>query len=367
MQQVDFSRIQRILIIKLRHHGDVLLISPLPTLIRQRYPHIRIDALVYADTRPLIEHHPDFDTIHVIDRSWKHLGITGQIRAEWQLLSQLKLARYDLILHLTEHWRGALLCRLLKPPLAVVASYPRRRAFVWWEKSFSQHVPVPGRLRHTVEKHLDTLRVLGLHPEVHERNLVLGISARARSKVDDLLKQYPDPGTSFILVHPTSRWLFKSWSPDRMAQLLDELSMAGHRLILTAAPAPEEMQMLDQIMAQMRHNQVLSLAGQLNLDELAALIERSRLFIGMDSAPMHMAAALNIPTVCLFGPSGDMEWGPWMPPERRRIITADPERYPCRPCGLAGCGDSGVADCLQTLPVAQVRKAVEELLCLASH
>ncbi len=367
MQQVDFNRIQRVLIIKLRHHGDVLLISPLPTFIKQRYPHIRVDALVYADTRPLIEHHPDLDSIHVIDRTWKHLGIIGQIRAETQLLSQLKQGQYDLIVHLTEHWRGALLCRLLRPSISVVASYPRRRAFGWWEKSFSHHVPVPARLRHTVEKHLDTLRVLGLHPDPSERKLVLGISTPARKKIDAWLGQFVGEKPSFILVHPTSRWLFKSWNLLRMAELLDSLIQSGHRIVLSAAPDPAEIHMLDQIMAQMQHKDVLSLAGQLNLDELAALMERARLFIGMDSAPMHMAAALNIPTVCLFGPSGDLEWGPWMPEERRRIITADPLQYPCRPCGLAGCGDSGIADCLQAIEVAQVHKAVEELLCPALH
>jgi heptosyltransferase-3 len=99
-------------------------------------------------------------------------------------------------------------------------------------------------------------------------------------------------------------------------------------------------------------------AGQLSLKELAALTARARLFVGVDSAPMHMAAAMGIPVVGIFGPSGDREWGPWG--DGHRVVASN--THPCRPCGMAGCNDSKVSDCLTTLPVAQVLAACEELL-----
>jgi heptosyltransferase-3 len=73
---------------------------------------------------------------------------------------------------------------------------------------------------------------------------------------------------------------------------------------------------------------------------------------------MHMAAAMGTPVVAIFGPSGDREWGPWG--EGHRVVAST--TYPCRPCGMAGCNDSKVSDCLTTLPVAAVLSACEELL-----
>jgi heptosyltransferase-3 len=100
------------------------------------------------------------------------------------------------------------------------------------------------------------------------------------------------------------------------------------------------------------------LSGQLSLKELAALAARARLFVGVDSAPMHIAAAMGTPTVAIFGPSGDREWGPWQ--TQSRVVTS--LIHECRPCGRAGCNDSKISECLTTLPVAQVLAACEELL-----
>jgi len=100
-----------------------------------------------------------------------------------------------------------------------------------------------------------------------------------------------------------------------------------------------------------------SLAGRLTLKELAAVLARARLFIGMDSAPMHMAAAVGTPVVALFGPSGADIWGPWQVPSR--VITSE---HTCRPCGFDGCGGSKRSDCLEIIPVERVLDATLELL-----
>ena len=85
--------------------------------------------------------------------------------------------------------------------------------------------------------------------------------------------------------------------------------------MLTGAPDPAERALVDAIRAATRAP-VVDLTGQLSLPELAALIGAARLFFGVDSAPMHIAAAMGTPIVALFGPSGDAEWGPWRVPHR---------------------------------------------------
>jgi heptosyltransferase-3 len=101
----------------------------------------------------------------------------------------------------------------------------------------------------------------------------------------------------------------------------------------------------------------LNLAGQLSIKELGALAARARLFVGVDSMPMHLACAMGTPAVALFGPSGEAEWGPWN--VAHRVVHS---AHSCRPCGLDGCGGGKVSECLSFLPVDAVYAAARELL-----
>ena len=114
--------------------------------------------------------------------------------------------------------------------------------------------------------------------------------------------------------------------------------------------------MIDAILSKTK-TRPINLAGELSLKELAALSGKSKMFIGVDTAPMHIAAAMQIPVVALFGPSGDVEWGPWMVPHR--VVAAN--EFSCRPCGNDGCGGSKVSECLTALPIDRVLIAVREL------
>jgi heptosyltransferase-3 len=351
---VDLSQLKRVLVIKLRHHGDVLLASPVLSVLKNHAPHLEIDALVYRDTREMLSLHPALSELHTIDRNWKKLGPLGQLKAEWGLLRQLKARRYDLVLHLTEHKRGAWIVRALKPRFAVAREGNYGKFFA---KSFTHRYPVIGaNRRHTVELHLDALRRIGVYSTPDERRLTLVPGPEAQAAADAKLAALGLADQAFILIHPTSRWLFKTWPTAQMAELIDRLSAAGQRVLLTAAPDPAELAMVADIQQRLARP-VESLAGQLSLKELAALIARARLFVGMDSVPMHMAAALQTPTVALFGPSGDIEWGPWQVPQR--LLT---EALPCRPCGKDGCGGGKLSECLQLITPQRVYAAIEALL-----
>lgn len=348
-----FGDIRRVLVVKLRHLGDVLLTSPVFSCLKRHASHIEVDALVYRDTAEMLSGHPDIAQLFTIDRRWKHLGLTRQIRAESSLISALKSRDYDLIINLTEHNRGVWLSRLLRPKFAVAPAGD----FGWlYDRSFTHRYPVVGgNRRHTVEIHLDSLRRVGVYPGPDDRRLVLVPGADATEKVAGLLAEYALAERSFILIHPGSRWHFKCWTIPNMRDLIREFQSRGWRVVLSAAPDHAELAMVDEILLGLAD--VVNLAGRLSLKELAALIARARLFIGMDSAPTHMAAAMGTPTVALFGPSGDIEWGPWQVPSR--IVTAD---YPCRPCGLDGCGGGKRSECLEAIATNQVFGAAQSLL-----
>ena len=101
------AEIRRALVTKLRHHGDVLLTSPVFSTLKRAAPQMEIDALVYRETSPMLANHPAIAAIHVIDRDWKRRGLAAQVAGEWALYRTLRARNYDLLIHLTEHPRGA--------------------------------------------------------------------------------------------------------------------------------------------------------------------------------------------------------------------------------------------------------------------
>lgn len=363
---IPLQSIRRVLVTKLRHHGDVLLASPVLSALKAAAPQVQIDALVYADTADMLSGHPALDQLHVIDRAWKRLGLLGQATAEWALLKTLQSRQYDLIVHLTEHPRGAWLSRLLKPRYAVAPRVNGRGRF--WEGSFTHFVsPIMGSgRRHVVEQNLDALRRLGIQPAPDQRALTFVPGTDADAHVAVRLQSLGlEPG-KFVHLHPPSRWHFKCWTAEGWAEIIARIRATGWPVLLTAAPGEKEGRLIERIQqALARRNEppALSLAGALSLKELGALTTQARCFAGVDSAPMHIAAAMRTPVVVLFGPSGEGHWGPWGTPRhgQHQVITRS-QQFNCRPCGLDGCGGGKVSECLTSITPDEVWAAIAPLL-----
>lgn len=360
---VPLHLVKRVLVTKLRHHGDVLLASPVFTALKRAAPALEIDALVYLETAPMLTGHPAIEQVHTIDRAWKKRGVLTQLAQEWQLLRRLRERDYDLLVHLTEHPRGLTLARLLRPRYAVTRERETRSRL--WRRHFTHFYRLPARTeRHVVEQNLDALRRIGVYPDEADRRLVLIPGAAANARVDALLAERGLAPREFIQVHPGSRWLFKCWPAARTAALLDLVAADGGRVVVTGAPDDRERALVTAVLAAVRPATrafVTDFTGELTLAELAALTARARAFVGVDSAPMHIAAAVGTPAVALFGPSSEVAWGPWRVAQRVLVSS----EYSCRPCGLDGCGGGKVSECLRTLQEERVHAALNALLAAA--
>lgn len=357
---VPLSEIRHALVTKLRHHGDVLLTSPVFSALKQAAPHAEIDALVYRETAPMLANHPAIAQLHTIDRDWKRQGIAVQLAEEWRLYRRLRARRYDLLIHLTEHPRGLSLATLLHPRYAVTRERASREGA--WRARFTHFYRLPKATpRHAVEANLDALRRIGIQPDAASRRLVLIPGPAAEARIDAVLAEHRLASRQFVHAHPGSRWMFKCWSVDRTAALLDRIAADGHPIVVTGAPDARERELVAAILASVSAQtraSAVDLTGTLTLQELAALTARARAFVGVDTAPMHIAAAMGTPTLALFGPSGEREWGPWMVENRVVVSNA----HPCRPCGIDGCGGGKVSECLSTLAVDDVHAQFAALL-----
>ena len=357
---VPFDQVRRALVIKLRHHGDVLLSAPVLSALQAQAPQTEIDALVYGETAEMLSGHPALSQLHLIEHGWRKLGTFGRLGAEWGLVQRLKARQYDLVIHLTEDWRGAWLCRLLGPRWSVAPKTGGRGKL--WADSFTHfYSGTRGNPRHTVEANLDSLRRLGLQPTPAQRRVTLVPGREAEARVILMLRDKGlEPGR-YAHIHAPSRWQFKCWTSEGWGAVVRELEASGLPVVLTAAPGESEGRIVADILAA-SGGAAVSLAGQLSLKEMAALSARAKLFLGVDSAPMHIAAAMDTPVVALFGPSGERHWGPWANSGDDRHIVVASDRHSCRPCGIDGCGGSKISDCLVQLPAERVIKAAHTLL-----
>src|SRR5574341_1134249 len=336
---VPLGGMRRALVVKLGHHGDVLLATPVLGALKALAPRLELDALVYDECAPMLEGHPALAQLFTVQRGWAN---------ELRLFRELRARSYDLVLHLSEHARGAWLARGLRARHSVAPSVPERGAF--WRRSFTHLYPkVRGGRRHQVELNLDALRRIGIQPEPALRE-VLFVPGRAAEERVAPLAQPP-----YIHIHPASRWRSKCWPAAKNAELIDRLAAEGNQIVITSAP--DELSFIEEIVHGLEVAEPVNLAGQLWIKELGALTARARLFIGVDSMPMHLASAMGTPTLALFGPTGENEWGPWN--VERRIVTTS---HSCRPCGFDGCGGGKVSECLTLLPVDAVLTAARELL-----
>lgn len=318
---MSLSQPKRILIIKLRHHGDVLLSTPVVDALKTRFPNCEIDMLVYAGTEQLIADNPQIAQIFTIDRNWKKLGVFKQLACEKNLFSKLKARDYDWAFNLSDQWRAAIIAKLCAR-CSVGLDCIKRDGF-WWRfcHDFINHELDPSH--HIVENQLNILAPLIQPEDVADAKVRLWVAQDARESMQQKLREQGWNGEDYVLLHPGARWHFKCWEDGKNAAIVQLLLNSGQNVVLTASPDTVEQYMLQEIIGRLNipeGGKVYVLSGCLSLRELAAAIEGAKLFVGVDSAPMHIAAALDKPQIALFGASWVDKWRPYS--EQAEVIYA---------------------------------------------
>lgn len=334
---------KRILVIKLKQPGDVLVSSPVLTALKEAWPKARVSYLVPKGTEEMIADHPLLDRLYVLDRRG---GSWGQTLG---LLKELRRARFDLVLELSGGDRGAFYARVSGAKERLGFGYGGR-AF-WHRFCFTRLLPPPPIKMHLVEHNLEMVRALGIEPR--RPRLHFFWTGAVQTRIEALLASNSLTPRGFVVMHPGAGWRFKCWTPAGYARVIEALQgQKGLPVVLTGSTAAHEQELVSAILKESRVSPI-NLLGRLSLKELGALIAQARFFFGVDSAPMHLAAAVGTPAVALFGPSGDFNWGPWG--EGHLVIKKD---WECLPCGRDGCEGSKVSRCLVELTPDEVLEAI---------
>lgn len=352
--------VKSILIMLFRQIGDVLLATPTIRAFKEAFPGSRLSVAVFKESTPILEGNPFINQIIVVDPKWKELSLKERLRYERAFFREIREAKADLAVNLTTGDRGLFLS-LLSGARHRLGLLPKGPVPLLMRLIYTHRYREPTPHTHVIERHLESTRSLGYEP-IHKRPQVF-FSKEEDDRVVSLLMEQgwsearQQGGRRLVQIHPTSRWFFKCWQDDAMGAVIDLLM--GERnvdVVMTGGPAPAEREKIERILSFAKHRP-LNLVGKINLRELAALSRRADLFFGVDSAPMHIAAAMETPVIVLFGPSVAELWRPWG--EGHTTLL---KNFSCLPCCRDGCNGSKRSRCLEETTVQEVMVEIDRYL-----
>ena len=332
----------RILVVRTDRIGDVLLSTPVLSVLREQDPACHIAMLVSHYAAGAVEGHPALDEIVIDEQSGRHRGLRGFFR----LVGDLRGRRFDAALVLHPTARVALACRFAGIPERIGTGY--RLYGPLFNRRVYEHRK--DARRHEVEYNLRMVRAL--FDTAGTAAPVMQVPDEARRSVENRMRRWRVlPEDPLVLLHPGSGGSARIWPAGSFAALADRLTESGVRVVVTGSA--EERTLVDQV-AGSRSDSVVQVAGELDIKELAALLKASTVCVTNSTGPLHIAAAVGTPTVALFcpiKPCSPTRWGPFG--DDHDVLM--PEVPACPRCIETACP---YFDCMERISVDDVYQTV---------
>jgi lipopolysaccharide heptosyltransferase II len=340
----DWSTVRRVLVVRLRSIGDTVLSTPSLYALRRFLPNAQIDIVLENWVAPLLEGFEYVDNVIGVEK--------GSALARARLARRLRLAHYDVAYNLHGGTTATLLLRASGAKYRVgYSTYQYNRLLTHAAPPASQSWGTEKT--HSVEQQLALLGWTGVpvsdRPPTH-----LAITAQAAESVAARLAAKGIAGKTIALLHPTAAFDTKQWAAENFARVAEYLVERG--ITPVAVVASRETAVLDELQ---RFSAVPIIGfSDLSLPEITALASKSRLFVGNDSGIAHIAAAVNTPSVVVFGSSNVHHWRPWSAAPNEVVH----EELPCAPCPGYTCGEFDEPRCIRLVSPGRVISAIERVL-----
>ena len=339
----DWSRVRKVLLIRLRSIGDTVLSTPSLFALRRFLPHAEIDILVEDWVAPLLDRHPHVTNLVVLER--------GGLAARLRTAREIRSAGYDVVYNLHGGTTATFLTRATGAPhrvgyktyqYAQLHNHQSPSASLLW----GQHKT------HSVEQQLALLGWTGVpvsdRPRTH-----IGVTPDAAGSIIRRLTEAALDDRKIALIHPAAAFATKQWAAHNFARVAESLADRGYASV--AIGTPREREILDALVDEAS---VRISTFELSLPEVAALAARSQLFVGNDSGIAHIAAAVGTPSVVIFGSSNVAHWRPW----NKAAAEVVREEMPCQPCHGYFCEKFPEPECILRVPVDRVVNAIDRAL-----
>jgi heptosyltransferase I len=304
--------LRRLLIVRLGSMGDILHTLPAASALRKALPNATIGWVVeerWAEllctlseprSGPRSPRRPLVDQVHTVDtRKWRTSLFSPQT---WERIgasfSELRAPNYEVAVDFQGAVRSAMLARVSKAPVVYGAMQPRENVASMF---YTRQVMTRGA--HVVEQNLSLAEAVAGRP-LEISAVELPCDVRAEKQWNDRLQR--EGISDFALLNPGAGWGAKQWPAERYGLVAKQLAKDGFKSLINFGPGEEKLAHAVEVASG-----GAARAVGCTLTELIALTRRARLFIGGDTGPMHLAAALGIPVVAIFGPTNPARNGPF--------------------------------------------------------
>ena len=286
---------REIAIVMMSAIGDAVHVLPVVNALKRARPDARITWVIQPVPHRLVRDHPAVDDFLVFPRR------AGR-RAVGRFLRDLRSRRFDLVIDLQVYLKAGLVTALTRAPVKLGFDRRRARDLNWL---FTNRRIPPSPPRHVQDQYFEFLRFLGVEPEPVEWGITL--TEEERRAQESFLARLDRPACGIVVGTSKPE---KNWAPERYAQALDALdSEFGLVPVLLGGPGPVERRLADAILARTRAPAVDALGDDLR--RLVALLAGCRLAISPDTGPLHIARALEVPVIGLYGFTNPKRTGPY--------------------------------------------------------
>ncbi|HKX32470.1 MAG TPA: glycosyltransferase family 9 protein [Blastocatellia bacterium] len=341
----------RVLFIRLRNLGEAVLDTANLRMLKGFRPDLRITTLVEAIYTDLYAADPDLEALS-LPRAARDQR--SSLAARLNIIKEIRGRRFTAVINLHGGPTSA--------QLTLISGARHRIGARHFRHSYAYNLRIPqaeeilGRADlHTVEYQFGQFRWLGLpgtepgptqlFPDPQRRE-----TARAKLRAAGI-----DPEQPYAVLGPTNEFYTKRWMPERYAAVAEQLQERGLQTVMTGAPTEEQQAQLAAVQTATRRP--VAALSSLNIGELVSVVAESRLFVGNDSGPAHIAAALKVPLVVLFGPASSTRWRPWRAPSQ--LVQ---NHFACNPCSMYTCEAFDQPECIRSIGIQQVLDAIEQVL-----
>jgi ADP-heptose:LPS heptosyltransferase len=334
--------------------GDTILLTPTLQLLKQWRPDLRISIMVESRFREILEGNPAVEEILVPGEGSGVRNLFGRL----EVIRELRSRGFSLCVNLHggptsrlfarwsaarwrvgfAHYRGAGLYNILVPDARTILNQPSL---------------------HTAEHQAAAFFYLGLPRKEIPRAQIFSGARQAEWWNSKRANLSIASGQPYAIVHPTALYKTKEWAPEGFAQIGEYLERDA-RLAPIYSCGPGESAVLDAV-ERASGASIRRLEG-VSLSQFAAAIAGARLFVGNDSGPAHMAAALARPGVVIFGSSSSSIWGPWPRQGAKPAARVVQNTFDCNPCPGDHCYQFAKPECILSVTFDQVKDAVEAVL-----
>ena len=346
----DWQTVKRVLVVRLRSIGDTVLSTPSLFALKRFLPQASVDILVEDWVAPVLDGFPHVDNVITLERK--------STSARARVARQLRANHYDVVYNLHGGTTATLLTR---------ATGARHRVGydTYQYARLHNHLSPSSSLlwgqnkTHSVEQQLALVGWTGV-PVSDRPPTKLAVTEEADATIAGRLQAAGLMGASFAVIHPAAAFATKQWAAKNFGRVAESLS--GRGLGVVAITTPNERSIIDE----MNRNTATPTVAftDLSLPEITALLARARMFVGNDSGIAHIAAAVQTPSVVIFGSSNIAHWRPWISTSGVAGTAAEVvfEEMECQPCHGYFCEKFAEPECIKRVPVERVIAAAERVL-----